>query len=180
MLNAFYQQATPQILPNARNMFAAQESQRNAFSAPGAGYIQGADIQQGDPRRGMFPTDGPPAPAATGQFANVSPEAMSAWGRLTQRHPDLQVRSAYRSPEKNARVGGANHSQHINGNAFDVPVSNLSQDERRALISDAYDAGFKGVGVYNGSLHFDVGPQRAWGPDYHSGSIPGWAKSAIR
>lgn len=93
-------------------------------------------------------------------------------------HP-LKVNSAYRSPEHNRRVGGAKHSQHTHGKAFDVDVSGMSIPERQELIRKARAAGFSGIGVYKNSLHFDVGGERNWGPDYKSGSTPEWAKEAL-
>ena len=112
-------------------------------------------------------------------FDNMSQPAMAAWERLSQKYGNLKVNSAYRSPEHNAEVGGAKKSQHIHGNAFDVDVSGLPQEERLALIEDARGAGFQGVGVYNNALHFDVGPSRAWGADYTSASLPDWAKKVV-
>ena len=96
------------------------------------------------------------------------------WGK------PLNITSAFRTPEHNAKVGGAKNSQHTHGNAFDVDVSGMSQSERVALITQARSSGFKGIGVYDNSLHFDVGPDRAWGPSYHSDSLPGWAAQAVR
>lgn len=113
---------------------------------------------------------------------NVSEEANNAWSALSGSWggPDLVVKSGYRSAEHNAAVGGAKGSQHIHGNAFDVDVSGMDESQRLELISSARQAGFKGIGVYKNSLHFDVGPSRAWGPSYHADSIPDWAKEALQ
>ena len=110
---------------------------------------------------------------------NMSAGALSAWDRLTAQYGDLRVNSAYRDPEHNRRVGGAKQSQHMHGNAFDVDVSGMPQDARLALINDARAAGFLGIGVYDNALHFDVGPERAWGADYTRNSLPEWAASAF-
>lgn len=113
--------------------------------------------------------------------AGVTPSAQGAldglqkaWGK------PLNITSAFRTPEHNAKVGGAKNSQHTHGNAFDVDVSGMSQSDRVALITQARVSGFRGVGVYDNSLHFDVGPDRAWGPSYHSDSLPGWAAQAVK
>lgn len=98
---------------------------------------------------------------------------MDAWGQ------PLTVTSAYRSPEHNANVGGAKHSEHTKGNAFDISVAGMPEEQRVKMIKEAKDAGFTGVGIYDNALHFDVGDRRAWGPDYHRGSIPGWAQDAV-
>lgn len=113
-------------------------------------------------------------------FENMTPEAIAAWKALAQKWAvPLRINSAYRSPAHNEKVGGAKHSQHTHGKAFDVDVSNLSQEERTRLIQEARAAGFQGIGVYNNALHFDVGPQRAWGPSYSRDSLPDWAKPAL-
>jgi len=91
----------------------------------------------------------------------------------------LNVTSAFRDPARNARVGGAKGSQHIQGTAFDIDVSDLSIEERRDLIVRAKAAGFRGVGVYANSLHFDVGGERAWGPSYGRDSVPDWAADVV-
>lgn len=111
----------------------------------------------------------------------LSPEAAAALYRLdemTGGNMKSRITSAYRSPEHNAKVGGAKHSQHIHGNAFDFNVSDMSEAERLALIEQAREAGFRGVGVYDNALHFDVGPERAWGPSYSSDSLPAWYTGA--
>lgn len=113
-------------------------------------------------------------------LSNMSPAALAAFASLEDVWGlPLSVTSGYRSPEHNARVGGAKGSQHLHGNAYDVDVSSLSIEDRVALIEAARAAGFGGVGVYDGSLHFDVGAERAWGPSYHGDSIPDWAQGAL-
>lgn len=110
----------------------------------------------------------------------VSQDAQNAFtGLQSMMANPLKVTSAYRTPEHNASVGGAKHSQHIEGNAFDVDVSGMSRAEQVQLIKNARQAGFKGIGVYDGRLHFDVGSDRAWGSDYTRGSLPQWANAAI-
>lgn len=109
----------------------------------------------------------------------VSPEAMAAYERFNELTGGLPVNSAYRSPEHNARVGGAKNSQHTHGNAFDFDVSGKTEAERIALINHARAAGFRGVGVYDNALHFDVGSERAWGPSYSADSLPDWYRNAF-
>lgn len=91
----------------------------------------------------------------------------------------LNVTSGYRSPEHNAAVGGAKGSQHMHGNAVDIDVSGMSTDERRTLIELAKAQGFTGVGIYDNSLHFDTGAERAWGPSYRRDSVPSWAADLV-
>lgn len=91
----------------------------------------------------------------------------------------LPVVSGYRDPARNARAGGAKHSQHMHGNAVDIDVSELPRSERIRLIKQAQEMGFKGIGVYPNSIHLDLGRERAWGPNYHRTSLPTWAELAL-
>ena len=113
-------------------------------------------------------------------FDGVSEDALAAYRRfdeLTGGAP--RVNSAYRSPEHNARVGGAKNSQHMHGNAFDFDVSGMPVEQRVDYINKAREAGFRGVGVYDNALHFDTGPERAWGPSYSRDSLPDWYRNAF-
>jgi hypothetical protein len=106
-------------------------------------------------------------------FTGISAPAQSAFTALSDAWgKPLKINSGYRDPAHNAKVGGAKGSQHVHGNAFDVDVSGYSEAERMALIEKAKAAGFRGIGVYDNALHFDVGPERAWGADYTRGSLP--------
>lgn len=109
--------------------------------------------------------------------------SQSAQAALDALHTDwgeqLKITSGFRDPEHNARVGGARNSQHTHGNAFDIDVSNYTQEQRIDLIRRARAAGFSGIGVYENSLHFDVGGDRAWGPSYGRDSLPAWAAEAV-
>lgn len=96
-----------------------------------------------------------------------------AWGR------DLPIVSGFRDRRRNAKAGGASKSQHMHGNAVDIDVSSMSKAEQVKLIELASSQGFRGIGVYGGSLHLDYGGRRAWGPSFHSDSIPSWARGAI-
>lgn len=93
---------------------------------------------------------------------------------------DPKVTSAFRDPSHNAKVGGAKGSQHQHGKAYDIDVRGMPIPQRQELIRKAREAGFSGIGVYENSLHFDVGGQRNWGPDYKSGSTPKWAMEALQ
>lgn len=91
----------------------------------------------------------------------------------------LPVVSGHRGVGRNQAAGGAKHSQHLHGNAVDIDVRGFSTEERNDLIRLASARGFGGIGVYANSIHLDYGGRRAWGPDFHAGSVPGWAKGAI-
>jgi len=91
----------------------------------------------------------------------------------------LAISSGYRSPEYNAKVGGARKSRHMKGDAVDIPTGDMSMAERLRLINTASELGFTGIGIYGDSIHLDTGKRRAWGPSYHSDSIPKWAGTII-
>jgi hypothetical protein len=71
----------------------------------------------------------------------------------------LIVLSGYRSPEHNAKVGGAKDSQHTKGTAVDVAVANVDPEE---LIAAALELGFTWIKRYpvNGFVHLDIRPAR--------------------
>jgi hypothetical protein len=85
----------------------------------------------------------------------------------------IGVTSGYRSPEHNEAVDGADQSQHLVGGAVDLMGALRNPMDTAALINAGIKAGFTGRGAYMkpGSVHLDIGPPRAWGPDYTSGTI---------
>ncbi|EAU45069.1 phage tail tape measure protein [Salipiger bermudensis] len=129
------------------------------------------------------PVDMRPWEQPRSQFdpTNMDPATVRALAVLEQASgKTFKISSDYRSPDENDAAGGAKKSQHMQGRAFDIDVSDMSIDERLELIKLARSvAGFGGVGVYSNSLHFDTGAERAWGPDYTSGSVPAWAAEAV-
>lgn len=100
-------------------------------------------------------------------------DLQNAWGK------QIPVKSGYRDPDRNRDAGGADHSQHLDGNALDLDVKDMPLEERKELIRTASALGFKGIGVYKNSIHIDDGGRRAWGPDYHKESVPSWAQDVI-
>lgn len=129
----------------------ADKPRLNAIAAPGVN-IQGVD------------------PAALDRWEGVQ----SAFGQ------QLPIISGARSPEHNAEVGGASHSRHVEGkDALDISTKGLSKEDTARLIRTASAMGFTGIGVYDGSLHIDMGERRAWGPSYKNESVPKWARDAI-
>ena len=73
----------------------------------------------------------------------------------------LLITSAYRSAAHNKRVGGATHSQHRLGKAFDIRMENQNP---AAFEKAALEVGFTGFGHYpkSGFTHIDTGPARCW------------------
>ncbi len=98
--------------------------------------------------------------------AVVSPELIAALEELRKlAGRAIRIISGYRCPERNAAVGGAGKSQHLNGYGADIAIEGLSVAEMYALALevDAFREG--GLGVYHdGHLHVDVrGAAARWG-----------------
>ena len=74
----------------------------------------------------------------------------------------LIVHSAYRSPDYNRKVGGAKHSMHLQGAAFDISMVNHDPTSFEAA---ARAVGFTGFGFYphQNFMHIDIGRARQWG-----------------
>lgn len=149
-----------------------------AYARQFMGNLDGAMNPQQPPlpggMGGHYPGDG------HDHSGGMSPMALAAFDRLSGYYPDLNVTSAFRDPSHNARVGGAKGSQHIHGNAYDISTAGMSPQQVGALIDAAQASGFNGIGVYDNSVHFDVGPERAWGPSYGRESLPAWAVPYIQ
>jgi zinc D-Ala-D-Ala carboxypeptidase len=98
----------------------------------------------------------------TGQL-KLHPAALDTLQTLRDRlGKPLIIRSAYRSPEHNRAVGGAPHSKHMDGTAFDIAMSN---HDPVVFEAAAREVGFLGFGFYprSGFIHVDLGPARQWG-----------------
>jgi len=75
------------------------------------------------------------------------------------------VNSAYRSPAYNRQVGGAKHSMHLQGAAFDISMANHDPVSFEAA---ARETGFTGFGFYprQNFMHIDIGRARQWGDPF--------------
>lgn len=93
----------------------------------------------------------------------------------------VKINSGFRSEADNKRVGGADKSQHVHGNAMDIDVSGYSTAERVKIIQSLSANGITGIGVGSNIIHADTGGRRAWGyaTSAGGGAVPGWAKAAI-
>lgn len=76
----------------------------------------------------------------------------------------IVINSGYRSPERNAQVGGAKNSYHVKGMAADIrPCHGKDFDKelgRLKTICNRHCDG--GVGFYPTFVHIDIGPNRRW------------------
>ena len=74
------------------------------------------------------------------------------------------INSGYRSPNYNARVGGAKRSQHLIGTACDIVVIGHTPQEVAFVIEELIRAGKMkqgGLKAYNSFTHYDIRGVRA-------------------
>lgn len=69
------------------------------------------------------------------------------------------VNSAYRTPDYNARVGGAQNSYHMKGRAFDIVVRGRTPKE---IAQCASGLGIKGIIQYDSFVHVDSRSKKYW------------------
>lgn len=106
----------------------------------------------------------PPTIEWTGRAANdpeeqkISGELKGVLNEALKAGIPIKIRSGYRNPSKNARVGGARGSAHMQGKAVDISLKGLSDAQRTALTVALINAGAKRVGAYSGNtgLHVDM------------------------
>lgn len=65
------------------------------------------------------------------------------------------ITSWYRSPEHNARVGGAKNSRHISGDAVDFYCNHISIKAIYKAL-DEWHGNQGGLGLYNSHIHLDI------------------------
>lgn len=74
----------------------------------------------------------------------------------------ISVLSAYRTPEHNRRIGGAKHSQHVEGRALDLrPPAGYDVSEFYRVVSDLARSSvpsIRGIGKYQTFVHIDIRP----------------------
>lgn len=72
----------------------------------------------------------------------------------------ITVISAFRTPEWNRKIGGAKHSQHVQGRALDLkPPKGISIEQFYEDIKyHAYAFGIRGIGRYKTFIHVDFRP----------------------
>lgn len=53
-------------------------------------------------------------------------------------------------------------SRHFHGDALDLNISGMSEEDQLRLVQEAMAVGFQGFGFGNGILHIDLGERRSW------------------
>jgi len=137
--------------------------------------------QPASPQTGVSDPNAPPRPPMpiTGRYGVRAPVEQFI-NDIRARYPQIQITSAYRDPTHNARVGGAQNSQHMHRNAFDASLAGLTPEQKQDVIARARAAGAMGLGNYGGdSIHLDWrhGGPVIWGPNRSHTSIgatPRW------
>jgi uncharacterized protein YcbK (DUF882 family) len=75
----------------------------------------------------------------------------------------LTINSGYRDPAHNLKVGGSPNSQHIEGTAFDIHITDVEMGRKLERI--AKEVGYVGIGRYKTFIHVDMRPsgKAEWG-----------------
>lgn len=76
----------------------------------------------------------------------------------------ININSAYRCPEHNAKCNGSKRSQHLLGKAADITIQSLKPIEVFAIIEDLIDFGVMlqgGLGLYDTFVHYDIRKTKA-------------------
>ncbi len=79
---------------------------------------------------------------------------------------EVKVNSGYRDSDRNRRAGGARASRHIQGDAIDIDVSGMSDEQKAQVLEAVVAKGAKGIGIYpsGNSIHIDTRDAPAtWG-----------------
>lgn len=176
------------LVGNTQNI-GQQRTNIPTSSTPIDGGYQNTDMKQA-PSMSAFNRREPPT-GSKGTVENfdrtgLSPQANSMVDRIAKDVPGLGVNSGFRSAQRNAEVGGAKSSQHIQGNAIDINVAGMSNEQKRDVLESAVRGGARGVGIYasGNSLHVDVRDSpTTWGPSGYTGSgigaMPEWSRDTL-
>jgi hypothetical protein len=90
------------------------------------------------------------------------------------------ITSAFRDSQKNKGVGGVENSEHTKGNAVDLVLPSMSdQNDIKRFVEISSNNGIGGIGVYKTHIHLDVGSKRYWGDDKTKNSAPNWLLATL-
>ena len=101
-------------------------------------------------------TDGSDPIFIDSELVNVLQKIRSHFGK------SVTITSAYRTPTRNDKAGGATYSQHLYGRAADVKISGVTPAKVAAYAETILkDKG--GIGIYSTFIHIDVrGTKSRW------------------
>jgi zinc D-Ala-D-Ala carboxypeptidase len=70
----------------------------------------------------------------------------------------FKINSGYRTPERNAKVGGVANSSHIKGCAADISCT--SSAKRLLIVQALINVGFTRIGIAGSFIHVDNDPDK--------------------
>lgn len=75
------------------------------------------------------------------------------------------INSGYRTPEHNAKVGGAKNSSHLKGFAVDIACKDSATRSR--MLTALMDVGFTRIGIGRNFIHVDNDPDKPQNVIWH-------------
>ena len=82
----------------------------------------------------------------------------SVFGKFKKKYGFIpKVNSGFRTPEKNAAVGGKNKSSHLIGAAADISTSKMTLEQKKYLAKLFYEEGIRRFGLGSTFMHVDIG-----------------------
>ena len=88
---------------------------------------------------------------------DVNPKLVDLLDRIRKSFDKpITVVSGRRCKTYNTKVGGAENSQHIRGNAADIKVKGVKAREVQEYLMKHFDLECRGLGRYNSFTHIDV------------------------
>ena len=140
----------------------------NGMSVSAYGKIFSAEVNRRTASRASAPatTTATANASATGKlkglsdtdFAKLTPDVQTSLSKFAELQGTVTVNSGFRDPVKNKNVGGVSHSQHLDGNAVDVSIAGMSDEQKAQTVANARKAGFTRIGAYSSetALHLDM------------------------
>lgn len=104
------------------------------------------------------------APMADSVKANIITLAKNLQVLRDEIKIPITISSGYRSPEHNARIGGARASRHIVGDAADIKVTGMTPRQVAEVIERLISHGKMlegGLGIYKTWVHYDTRGKKA-------------------
>lgn len=75
-------------------------------------------------------------------YAVLDPAAIAGLERIRKRYGRIRISSGFRSPERNGAIGGATHSRHMFGDAFDILIPSAAAWTNLRNIAESEGADF--------------------------------------